>query len=204
MRHFVLPHDTLIVYLFSLDTLLHEQSDAWLVSQLLVLSISGHLLVWWNWWWNKQTNGRKAGVVAGAFEGLPGWMRSALQWLCIAEGGIWDSLQIPKITHRPHSLHLLPGTVPRPASSCCSPVSVRKPWQVHLPHKFWFGFILGGYREVPLILARGWRAAKPGFGIPWSIDPCLDRSIALLCLWWLRSVQIQCLQHSKHSVNIIN
>lgn len=82
----------------------------------------------------KQTNGRKAGVVSGAFEGLPGWMRSALQWLCIAEGGIWDSLQMGKITHKPHSLHLLPDTLPPPASSCCSPVSIRKPRHVHVPH----------------------------------------------------------------------
>lgn len=29
----------LIVYLFSLDTLKHEQPDAWLVSQFLVLSL---------------------------------------------------------------------------------------------------------------------------------------------------------------------
>lgn len=33
----------LIVYLFSVDTLKHEQPDAWLMSQFLVLSICGHL-----------------------------------------------------------------------------------------------------------------------------------------------------------------
>lgn len=74
------------------------------------------------------------------------------------------------------------GTLPPPASSRCSPMSVRKPQQVHLPQKFWFGFNLGGYKEAPLILAGGRTATKPGVGIPWSVHPCLDGSIALLCL----------------------
>lgn len=39
----VLTSDTLVVYLFSPDTLQHDQPDAWPVSQLLVLVVCGHV-----------------------------------------------------------------------------------------------------------------------------------------------------------------
>lgn len=139
----LLSHDTLIIHLFSLDILKHEQPDAWLVFELLVLS-NLRSFVWWNLWWNKYKMQDSRGLLR--------CLRGFLVNEKYIAGEIWDSLQILKITHKPPARY----SVTTCFLSCCSPVSARKSLQVHLPHKFWFGFVPGGLRRY----LRPWKEAE--------------------------------------------